>query len=219
MKTEHSFFKCLTLLLLFAAATPAAFAQVNGLTNTGDMTVCLNSTQPFGVVSTAGSTYSWTILPLSGGAGTITAGAAPGNLISVNWTSAGTCTLQVVETAGSCAGEPVTIVVTVLPGMVPGTAGADQSICFNDTPVTLTSTEPQGGSGVSTYQWEFSTDGGVTWESITGATTLDYSPLALSMTTRYHLVQTSESGCGSVTTNDVVITVQPQVITSPIYHD
>ena len=50
--------------------------------NTGDQTVCINSTQPYGVVFHAGSTYSWTVTPLNGGNGTIIPGASE-NLISV----------------------------------------------------------------------------------------------------------------------------------------
>lgn len=219
MKPIHQFLLVFIVFILAALATPGAHAQVNGLTNTGDMIVCLNSSQPYGVVATAGSTYAWSILPGTGGAGTIVAGADPGNLITVNWTSPGTCTLQVIETAGTCTGQPVTITVTVLPGMTPGTAGPDQSVCYNETPLTLSATAPVGGSGTNSYQWEFSTDGGATWETLTGANGLEYSPGQLTVTTRYHLVQTSDSGCGSVTTNDVIITVQPLITTSPIFHE
>jgi hypothetical protein len=219
MKTRSRLLNTFLLMTLLLAIAPGAIAQVNGLTNSGDMTVCLNSTQPYGVIATPGSTYTWIILPGSGGAGTIIPGSAPNNLISVNWTGPGTCTLQVTETTALCTGDPVNITVTVLPGLIPGTCTASQTICYNSVPEAITATAPTGGNGISTYQWEYSTDGGSTWQILAGATDLAYSPGALTVTTAYHLVQTAEMGCGSVTTNDVIVTVQPLIVTSPIFHE
>jgi len=203
---------------MLLASAPGAWSQVGSLTQTGAMTVCITSTEAFGVVPTAGSSYAWSILAGSGGMGTIMNGPAPNNLISVNWTGSGTCTLQVTETNGTCTGNPVNILITVLPGLLSGTAGTDQTICYNDTPLPITSTAPTGGDGTYTYQWESSIDGGATWVSLAGATSLTYAPGALTQTMVYHLIQTSGGSCGTVTTNSVTITVQPQVITSPIWH-
>jgi len=211
MKTKLRFLRLL-LMLLLSASTLGAWAQVGGLTNTGNMTVCLNSTEPFGVIATAGSSYTWSIIAGSGGAGTITIGPAPNNLISVNWTSSGTCTLQVIETSPTCAGIPVNIQVTVLPALVPGTASADQTINVSVTPAPISSTAPTGGNGTYTYQWEYSIDGGTTWVIIAGATSLTYAPGALTQTTKYHLIQTSGTVCGSVTTNIVTINVQNPLV-------
>lgn len=219
MKTQNRLFKCFLLTGLLTAAVFEGKAQVGALTKTGDMTVCLNSTQPYGVTPTAGSTYDWIIIAGTGGAGTIIAGEAPNNLISVLWTNAGTCTLQVIETAGTCPGEPVMITVTVLPGLDAGTTSADQSICYGAIPDPVSATGPAGGNGTTTYQWESSTDEGITWDIIAGATSLEYSPGALIRTTWYHLIQSEGTGCGAATTADIIISVQPQVITSPIFHD
>lgn len=218
MRKKHVFLTCLTALLL-TSVTLESRAQVGGLTNTGNITVCLNTTAPFGVMATSGSTYTWSILAGSGGAGTIMAGETPDNLISVTWTSAGTCTLQVIETNGTCAGNPVTIEVSVLPALIPGTASADQTICFNSIPEPIIVTAPTGGNSAYIYQWESSTDGGASWAIIPGAIGLSHSPDALTATTLFHLIQSAEGACGSLTTNAVTITVQPQVITSSIFHN
>lgn len=116
--------------------------------NTGNHSVCLNSTQPYGVVLTAGSTYAWSITPIAGGNGTITAGATP-NLITVTWTSVGTATLQVVETnSAGCVGDPVSIVVTVNP--IPTVTVNSSTICAG-TQATITATP--GAAGTYSYAW------------------------------------------------------------------
>jgi len=199
-------------LLIIQSLSHYVQGQVGGLTQTGDMTVCQNSTENYGVVLTSGSTYVWSILDGTGGSGTISNGAAPNNLISVTWTNPGTCQLQVIETHGSCTGLPVTIQVTVLPALVPGTAGSDQTISFNSTPAPITATAPTGGDGSYTYQWESSIDGGVTWDIISGAGSLTYAPGPLTQTTRYRLSQSSFAGCGSVYTNMVIITVESTLV-------
>jgi hypothetical protein len=103
----------LLLILPFAGYTDI-MAQVGGLTNTGNMTVCLNATESYGVIPTNGSTFAWDIIAGSGGNGTINIGPAPHNLISVTWNSPGTCNLRVIETnSAGCAGPDISIQITV----------------------------------------------------------------------------------------------------------
>jgi hypothetical protein len=137
----------------------------------------------------------------------------------VQWPSAGTCTQQVMETSSTCSGEPVRITVTVLPGLTPGSVSADQTICYNSVPATLTATEPAGGNGTYLYQWEFSVDGGSTWNIIPGANTLSLNPDALQVTTLFRLEQSFEGGCSPVQTGIITVTVNPEILTSPIYHN
>lgn len=217
MKTKLLISKWIVSMILLFCATNS-WAQVGELTKTGNISVCQNSTAPFGVIATNGSVYTWEIIAGTGGGGTIIDGPAPNNLISVVWTGAGTCTLQVTETSASCTGVPVSIEVTVLPGIMPGTASADQTICFGTAPSLLTATAPTGEQEPYIYQWESSSDGGASWTLIAGAEALTYQPEQLTQTTHYRLQQSSAGGCGIVTTNQVTVTVQPQVLTSPIYH-
>lgn len=210
--------RVLLLMLLTCAGTINSFAQVGTLTNTGDMTVCISSNESYGVMPVAGSTYTWSIIAGTGGAGNISTTATT-NLISVNWTNPGTCTLRVIESNGTCTGLPVNIVITVLPGLTPGIASADQSICYNSVPVMLTATAPAGSTGTITYQWETSTDNGTTWTPVTGGDGLTFQPAVMTRSAMYHLRQSASGGCGEVTTNNITITVQPQLLTSPIYHN
>ena len=80
----------------------------------GDHSVCINTTKDYGVVLHAGLTYAWSITPNTGF--TLTPNPTYPNLITVTWTTAGTYTMQVIETnAEGCVGDPVTIVITVNP--------------------------------------------------------------------------------------------------------
>ena len=145
MNLKKLFIKWGMMVLLFFGST-TAIAQP--YPNTGDHQVCLNATEPYGVVLTAGSTYAWTITPVTGGNGTITAGATP-NLITVNWTNTGTAVLQVIETnANGCVGDPVTIVVTVNP--LPTVTVNSSAICAG-TFATITATP--GVAGTYNYVW------------------------------------------------------------------
>lgn len=146
MKSQNQIIKWVMMLLLFTSGTNA-MAQ-GPYANTGDHMVCLNATEPYGVPLTAGSTYDWTITPLSGGNGTITAGATP-NLINVSWTTAGTATLKVIETnASGCPGDPVTITVTINP--IPTVTVNSSAICAG-TSATITATP--GVAGTYNYVW------------------------------------------------------------------
>jgi hypothetical protein len=108
-----------------------------------------------------------------------------------------------------------TVTITVYPNLVAGTIAFNQGICYNTVPVQLTGTAPTGGNTPYTYQWQNSPNG-TTWTNITGATTLNYQPPALTSTTYYRLNQTSASGCGTVTTNTVTIIVYPNFVVGSI---
>lgn len=125
MKTTFNKVRWLAVMLLVIFGAAVASAQVGGLDKTGDMPVCLNSDESYGVMPTSGSTYTWEIIAGTGGAGTLTNGIAPNNLISVNWTSIGTCNLVVTEkNAAGCSAVINSILITVnpLPEVDPMTA-------------------------------------------------------------------------------------------------
>jgi hypothetical protein len=95
----------------------------------------------------------------------------------------------------------------------PSTVGSDQTICYDAVPSQLSSTDPSAGSAFYTYQWEQSTDNGNTWSDVSGgsgASTLNYNPPALKITTKYRL-RISMSSCNPVYSNVVTITVHEQL--------
>jgi len=205
----------LILLIVLLASSMGVMAQVGTLSNIGDQTVCFNSTEDYGVVPTTGSIYTWSIIPGTGGAGTLTNGAAPNNLVSVYWTSSGTCSLEVTEiNINGCSEVINTILITVLPVLLPGTIAADQTICYNSVPDTLRSVDATGGTGKYTYQWQSSADN-VMFTDIDKATLAKYLPEALTATTWYRLQQTSGT-CGTVITDTVKVTVHDNLLAGTI---
>ncbi len=144
------------MLLVIVGASGAMAQGPGGLTETGDMTVCLNSNESYGVVPTTGSTYTWNIIAGTGGAGTITIGSAPNNLISVLWTNVGTCTLEVTElNAAGCSAviNSITITVNPIPTVDPI---VDQVVCNGENTLPITF---NGSVTGTVYNWANDTPG------------------------------------------------------------
>ena len=112
----------------------------------------------------------------------------------------GTCNTTATQSTGEWT-------VTVYSEFVVGSISSDQTICYNTTPAKLEGVAPSGGDGSYTYQWQYYD--GSTWVNIVNETSLDYTPGQLIATTKYRLAQTSGSGCGTLYTNEVTITVYP----------
>ncbi|HQG76862.1 MAG TPA: DUF4082 domain-containing protein [Bacteroidales bacterium] len=111
--------------------------------------------------------------------------------------------------SGECGTfSSASIIITVNAVLEPGSVGSSQSICYNDVPSTLVQTAaPSGGTGTYSYQWQRSSDESV-WSDIPGATQSSYSPPALTANTYYRRNITS-GNCGSVSSNHILITVNP----------
>ncbi|MZQ49285.1 MAG: DUF4082 domain-containing protein [Bacteroidales bacterium] len=110
------------------------------------------------------------------------------------------------------------VLVSVNAVLTPGSIGPIQSICYNETPSTLTQlTAPAGGTGSYSYQWQLSSDNS-NWSNIPGATQASYSPPALTTNTYYRLSITS-GNCGTVSSNSVLITVNPALHPGSIGYD
>jgi len=209
MKTKVQFIQWFTMLVLIVTSTEL-MAQPGPYPTPGNHTVCVGQVAPYGVINTAGSTYAWSIIPLTGGNGTITPGNS--NLTSVTWTSVGTCKLQVIETNSNlCPGLPVTIIVTVNP--VPAINPMPATICsggtFTVTPVDgVNGTVPAG----TTYSWSAPTvTGGITGgaagvgaANISGTLT---NPTNASQTATYTVTPITGSCPGATFT--VTVTVDP----------
>ncbi|MFZ4521746.1 MAG: T9SS type A sorting domain-containing protein [Bacteroidales bacterium] len=120
---------------------------------------------------------------------------------------------------GTCGGPIATntVTISVTPSFVVGSISASQEICTGTAPALLTGTAPTGGDGVYTYQWQVSTDN-VTFADISGENGLDYQPGVLVATTYYRQVQNGICG-GPLTTNTVVITVDPIFVAGSISAD
>ena len=105
------------------------------------------------------------------------------------------------------------ILVSVRDEFVPGTISEDQIICYHSVPNFLSGTSCTGGDEPYQYQWEQSSDNGNTFSESagTGSGTLLFSPDALEQTMVYRLRYTSASGCGTSYSNQLTVTVYPDI--------
>jgi RHS repeat-associated protein len=109
--------------------------------------------------------------------------------------------------------------VIVYPELLPGVITPPVlTIDANTSPGILTGTAATGGNnnGNFAYQWQQSTDGGNTWNDISGATGLNYTPGNLSVTTWFRRRVTS-TGNETAYSNMSNITVRTVTITNMNY--
>ncbi len=83
------------------------------------------------------------------------------------------------------------IFINVQPAVTNNTISGDQSICINTAAALIVGSIPIAGDGNYGYQWQQSTDAGLTWTDITGAISKDYSPGTLTITTLYRRTVTT----------------------------
>jgi gliding motility-associated-like protein len=131
--------------------------------------------------------------------------------VSLTFIPAQSIYVKRIVTSLPCKNESLPAQIIVQPGITNNKISQDQSICINTPASTINGALPSGGDGVYSYQWEQSTNGGLTWTNIPGATAQDYAPGILTTTTKYRrLVSTILcSGPQSNTSNVVTITVNP----------
>ncbi len=203
MKLQPNKFLKWSFMLLLLFCSKSILAQ-NPYANTGDHQVCINATEPYGVELHAGSTYAWTVTPLAGGNGTITAGATP-NLITVTWTTLGTATMQVTETNSfGCVGDPVTIIVTINPKPILVITNPP-AVCSPGTAnITLAAITAGTTAGVTLTYWT------------NAAATIPFATPTVATNGTYYIKATTAAGCTDI--KPVVVTVNPLptlVITNP----
>lgn len=190
---------------------------------TGNQTLCYNS-DPLAINSvtlpTGGDgvwTYTWEYQSNCSGAWQVISGATGQTYDPPAGQTETRCYRRVeTNTCGVLYSNIITI--TIIPEIANNTISADQTICFGSVPVPLTGSLPTGGSGIFSYQWQSSTVGATgPFSNISGATSQNYSPTALSQNTWYRRVVTSSS-CVSFS-NVVAITVLPSVSNNTIATD
>ena len=114
----------------------------------------------------------------------------------------GVCPVSPLTSTAATLSVPSSISITGQP--------ADITICAgNNTSFTVT------GTGISTYQWQLSTDGGATFNNVTNAgvysgattTTLSITGTTAGLNNNRYRCNVSSVACGSLTSNTVTLTV------------
>lgn len=175
--------------------------------------VTINYNTPTGLTSSAAtggnSTYTYQWYSSSDNSNwTLISGATSLTYVTSNLTA--NTYYRIVTTSNGAIVNSSSVLVTVNPQLISGTISpSPQVINYASSPATLSVT-PTGGNGTYSYQWQSCSTIGGTYAYISGATSQSYSPPALTATTYYEVIQTSNNV--SVTSSPATITVYPQLV-------
>ncbi|GGK86855.1 gliding motility-associated C-terminal domain-containing protein [Rufibacter glacialis] len=135
---------------------------------------------------------------------------APGIMHQTTW-------FRRIAKSGTCVPKPsAPVKVTVSESIINNFIQDNQVIFINTKPAAFTGTTPTGGTKTYRYQWESSQDG-VTFTAISGATGRTYASGALSQTTWFRRVV--ESGGCQVISNVAKVTVNGDISQNAIFED
>ena len=115
----------------------------------------------------------------------------------------------IVDSAGAGLKKDTSAYVefNVLPVLPKGLLNNNQQICYNTAPDTVRAINyPANGLGWYTYQWQSSIDS-ITWQNISGQTSIKLKLNKLIQSTFVRLVATTISGCKNDTAKAIIITV------------
>ncbi|WP_187261792.1 Ig-like domain-containing protein [Pontibacter beigongshangensis] len=128
-----------------------------------------------------------------------------GTLLQTTW-------FRRVVSSGNCTNASAPVIVTVNELLTANIISEDQLICMGATPMGLTGTDPEGGTGSYTYLWESSTVGeSAGYGPATGTNTgVSYFPGTITQTTWYRRVVTA-GPCPPHRSNIIKITVTPPI--------
>ena len=191
---------------------------------------CGGTNQTFTVVTTGSTlTYQWYISTDGGGTfnllpnGGVYSGATSASLTITGITVGLNNNQYRCVVTGVCPVSPLTsnaATLTVPSSLTITGQPTDITICAgNNTSFTVT------GTGISTYQWQLSTDGGATFNNVTNAgvysgtttTTLSITGATAGLNNSRYRCNVSSAACGSLTSNVVTLTVNssPAITSQP----
>ncbi len=145
----------------------------------------------------AGTTVVFGTNPLSSASASTTV-----TLTGTNTLANGSYTISVTGTGTAIPTQTQDIIYTVDPSIAPviNTQPANLATCAG-----ATASFSVVASGASAYQWQISTDAGVTWANITGATSATYSFATVTADNGKRFRCNVANGCAAVTTTNPAI--------------
>ena len=173
------------------------------------------------VTATGATSYQWrkstdggtTFTAISGNATATTASLTLSNVTS---TDAGVYNVVVTNAAGSVTSTSDTVTITA--GTTPPSISTQPASATVLVGAGAGFTVAASGTTPMTFQWAKSTDGGVTYTNISGATSATYSISSVALTDAGSYRATATNVAGSATSNAAVLTVQqvPAITTQPV---
>ena len=123
----------------------------------------------------------------------------------------------IVSSVLGCSSDTTNVCTArVLNPIVAGTIAHDTIVCYNTSPGLIRMTiDASGGKEPYTYQWQTSTNGS-DWANVVDATSSSYQVPLLTSSRYYKLNQISSMGCGTVSTNMIMIGVLPNITPASI---
>ena len=216
-------YKVIATTLCGTSTSTVATLIINGTpsitTGPSSATVCTGSSNIFSVSATGGSlAYQWQVSTDGGTSYTNITGANAATYTLTGITSALNNNQYHVIITGACPGTATSTASILTVGNAPSIS-IQPSDVTNCAGTSTTFTTAASGSGLS-YQWQVSTDGGVTYTNIAGATNTTYTlSSATSLSGNSYSVIVSSATCTTPTTSSVaVLTVNalPAITTQPI---
>lgn len=196
-----------------AYTTGAATITVASALSANTVTPATNCTDGSSYITLTGSAitggiYQWQRSTTSASAGfTDLVGATSQNYtLTRNVVPVSTWYRRMASTS-TCSSNTSTAVVVYAPIGNNTITNSTTTFCATAPATTLTGSTPIGGDGNYVYAWQSSTDGSI-YTTIAGATAINYTTTAQTVTTYYRRIVTS-GGCGSSTSPAFVITVNP----------
>ncbi len=119
-----------------------------------------------------------------------------------------------VISSGATTVFSASVQLTIQPAINNNTTTTTQSFCVSGDPSAITSSLPNGGSGIYTYQWQSSPDNS-TWGNIGGATAQNYDPSTIAVTT-YYRRGVSSGSCTMIYSTSAIITINPTIANNTI---
>jgi hypothetical protein len=117
---------------------------------------------------------------------------------------------EVVVTSNGVSGNSASATVTVYPQLQAGAINPNfQLINYNSAPSAMTLSGVSGGNGTYTYQWQWSTDFN-TWLDLAGQTGTTFTSAALTQTTYFQVLVTSNGQ--TIASNYAEVDVIPQLL-------
>ncbi len=200
---------------------PITNYNISFLSAVTDTTLCYNQTPnrltgdlPSGGTNIPGS---YTFLWLDSTAGN-SWNAVPGLNTGINYDPAAltetTFYKRQVISGGICIEFSNIIEVNVLPLISNNIiSSGNPGVCYENIPGKLTGTEPIGGSGIYSYKWEQSVDGGSSWTQAEGINDLPdgkYQPPSLIIPTKYkRIVKSGDYECCEDISDPLEIIIYP----------